>query len=265
MAKTLEVFVVSDATGATAEAVVTSVLVQFPEAEWTVRRFSFVRNIEQLAEVIAVAPAGSCVIVFTFVSRELADALVERAGANGLPVIDILTPLISVFAEVLGDVPQQTPGVFRRQRENMFKVASAIDFTLQHDDGKGQDTLAQADLIILGASRSGKTPTSIYLSCRNLKVANIPIIKDIPLPDGLARLTVPKVGLRMGLDRQLQLRSARARQMGTDMPWYTQRAEVFAEIDYCERVFRSIPGIHIIEVTHRSVEEVSDWIVRQVL
>ena len=177
----------------------------------------------------------------------------------------MLTPLMTVFADVLDEVPQRNPGVFHRQRENMFMVASAIDFTMQHDDGKGQETLDQADLIILGLSRSGKTPTSIYLSCRNLKVANIPIVKDLPLPDGLAALPVPKVGLRMELDRLLQLRSARTRQMGTDVPWYANRAGLLAELDYCERLFRAMPGIHIIEVTNRSIEEVSDRIVRQVL
>jgi regulator of PEP synthase PpsR (kinase-PPPase family) len=265
MSTPFDILVVSDATGTTAEAVATSVLVQFEDVQSRVQRFPFVRSPAQIDEVLERAPRSTCVVVFTFVSRELSETLERRCAERGLPVIDLLTPMMAAFAEVLEEAPSGTPGLQRRHGEDLYKVTEAIRFTLDHDDGRNLETVHGADLVILGVSRSGKTPVSIYLSCRKLKVANIPIIKDTPLPAAIRRLAAAKVGLRMDLDRQLQMRTERSRHMGTDMPWYADRASIFAELGYCEEVFRSIPGLHTVNVTNRSIEETSDWIVRNVL
>jgi regulator of PEP synthase PpsR (kinase-PPPase family) len=263
--KHLNVFVVSDATGATAEAVVTSVLVQFGGVEVELRRFPFTRTAEQVEQVVAQAPEGNCVIAFTFVSRELSDAMVNSSMGRDLTVIDLLSPIIGIFAEALASAPSRTPGVFHSQSQDMFKVTEAIHYTLQHDDGKGLETLDQADLIILGVSRTGKTPTSIFLSCRKLKVANIPIVRDMPLPEEVVKLPTRKVGFRMDLERQLRLRSERAGRVRAGIPGYAERANVFAELEYCEQLFRRIPNLRTVDVTDRSIEEISDWITRQVL
>jgi regulator of PEP synthase PpsR (kinase-PPPase family) len=229
MAKALNLFVVSDATGSTAEAVVTSVLVQFGSAESHIRRFPFVRTEEQVREIVELAPTGECIIVFTFVS------------------------------------PSRTPGAFRSQSDDFHMVTEAIHYTLRHDDGHGVDTLDQADLIILGISRTGKTPASIFLSCRKLKVANIPIVRNLPLPEVLATLSVPKVGFRMDLERQKQLRSERLGRHSTVIPQYSEPSHIFAEIEYCEKVYKRLPGIRLVDVTNLSIEETSDWITHNVL
>ena len=260
----LEILIVSDATGSTAEAVVTSTLVQFGRANIKVRREPFTRTVDQVREVVENVTAPG-VVVFTFVSSELSDAMLELGAARGLTVVDLLGPLMGIFAEALQSMPSRTPGVFRGQSEDMFKIIEAIHFTRRHDDGQGLESVDQADLIILGVSRTGKTPTSIYLSCRKLKVANVPIIRGIELAEEVRRASVPKVGFRMGIDRQVQVRSERAGRMGTRIPGYSERAHVMAEIGYCDRVFRSIAGIKTVDVTYRSIEETSDWITHQVL
>jgi regulator of PEP synthase PpsR (kinase-PPPase family) len=261
----LEILVVSDATGATAEAVVTSTLVQFGRANVRVRRFPFTRTVEQVREIVGSVDGSNGVVVYTFVSPELGEAMLELGTRRGLTVVDLLGPLMIIFADALHSMPSRTPGVYRSQTEDMFKVIEAIHFTLRHDDGNGLDTVDEAELIILGVSRTGKTPTSIFLSCRKLRVANLPIIRGLPLAEEIRRAPAPKVGFRMELERQVQVRSERASRMGTRIPGYAERAHIMAEIDYCDRVFRSVPGIRTVDVTNRSIEETSDWITHNVL
>jgi len=261
----LELLVVSDATGATAEAVVTSTLVQFGRANVRIQRYPFTRTVDQVREILDGVTTEPAVVVFTFVSSELSDAMVELGRARGVTVVDLLGPLMTLFAEALHSMPSRTPGAFRGRTDEMFKVIEAIHFTRRHDDGQRLETIGDADLIILGVSRTGKTPTSIFLSCRKLKVANVPIILDLPLPEEVRLAAVPKVGFKMALDRQVQVRSERASRMGARVPGYAERPHIMAEISYCDRVFRSIAGIRTVDVTNRSIEETSDWITHHVL
>jgi regulator of PEP synthase PpsR (kinase-PPPase family) len=264
-AQPLNVLVLSDATGATAEAMATSVLAHFENARWLIRRHPLLRTVEQIEEVLESTRSKACVIVFTFVSRTLSNELVARAASRDIPCVDILQPLIGFFSEVLGRAPHESPGAFAYQPDNMFRLATAIDFALQHDNGQGLDTLEQSDVIILGLPRSGKTPTSMYLACRAVKAATIPVIKDQPLSERIEAVPAPKVGLRISLDRLMQIRPRNPRRGGGDVPWYADRPALYAELEYCERVFKSVPGIHAIDVTNRSVEEISDFILREVL
>jgi hypothetical protein len=260
----LEILVVSDATGATAEAVVTSTLVQFGRANIRIRRFPFTRSVSQVRDIAAGA-AGHAVVVFTFVAPELGDAMIEAGEARGLVVVDLLGPLIGIFADALQSLPSRTPGVFRGQTEETFKMIEAIHYTRRHDDGQRLEGLGEADLIILGVSRTGKTPTSVFLSCRKLKVANVPIILDAALPEEVRLAPAPKVGFRMQIERQVQVRGERASRMGARIPLYSDRAHILAELAYCDRVYRSIAGIRTVDVTNRSIEETSDWITHNVL
>lgn len=265
MSTPLNIFIVSDATGSTAEAVVTSSLVQFGGAESNIRRFPFIRTEEQLEAVLDQAPMHACIIVFTFVSRELSESMIRLGREKELAVIDVMSPLMDIFANILESAPSRTPGVFRSESEETFLVTEAIHFTLKHDDGAGIETIDQADLIILGVSRTGKTPTSIFLSCRKLKVANIPLVLDHPLPKKVAALPVPKVGFKMDLERQVTVRSDRMSRHRTRIPRYSDRAHVLAELEYADQLYRNIKGIRTVDVTNSSVEETSDWITHNVL
>jgi regulator of PEP synthase PpsR (kinase-PPPase family) len=130
----------------------------------------------------------------------------------------------------------------------------------------GIETLDEADLIILGVSRTGKTPTSIYLSCRKLKVANVPVIHQVPLPATVAKAPAKKVGFHMSPDRLIQLRGERMRRMpSANLPRYAKKNHVFEELEYCKRVFKKIPSLRVIDVTDRSIEEIAEWITRKVL
>jgi regulator of PEP synthase PpsR (kinase-PPPase family) len=262
----VNLFVVSDGTGTTAESVLTSVVVQFPRSRFNIQRFPFTRTREQLQEIITKAPRGKGIIVFTLVSEELRAFLTAEAVAKNLMVVDVMGPLISSFSHILKNTPRMKPGIFRNTESEQYIVNEAIHYTLGHDDGLGSDTLDQADLIILGLSRTGKTPTSIYLSCRKLKVANIPIINPLPLAQEVIRAPAKKVGFFMSLERLVQLRGERLRRMSyPHIPGYASEKQLLEDLEYCKKVFRKIPSLKTIDVTNRSTEEISEWITRQVL
>jgi len=262
----LNIFVVSDATGTTAEAVARSALVQFAGARPLLRRFPFVRTTKQIETIVDQAPEGKCMIVFTLVSTDLSQMLVEKGRARGLTVVDVMGPLMETFHSILKYSPQRRPGAFRHAEEEAYQVTEAIHYTLRHDDGQGVETLHEADLLILGVSRTGKTPTSIYLSCRKVKVANIPIVGGITPPGEVFTLPIPKVGFRMSIDRLVDLRAQRVDRLPVAaVRGYQGRSGVFEENEFCEGIYRRIRGLKTIDVTNRSIEETSEWIVRNVL
>jgi regulator of PEP synthase PpsR (kinase-PPPase family) len=264
--KRLNLFIVSDGTGATAESVLTSVLVQYRGAEFNIQRFPFTRTKREVEAIVEQAPKGKCIIVFTLVSADLREFLIEQGKAKHITVVDVMGPLIQLLSGILHRSPKMKPGVFRHQEEEMFRTVEAIHFTLLHDDGMGIETINEADLIILGVSRTGKTPTSIYLSCRKLKVANIPIIEGVPFPREVSRLPIKKVGFRIDPDRLSQLRSERGRRLsGMGVSHYSSKAYILQEEEYCENVYRKIPSLWTIDVTTRTIEEISEWITHNVL
>jgi regulator of PEP synthase PpsR (kinase-PPPase family) len=264
--KRLNLFIVSDGTGATAESVLTSVLVQYRGAEFNIQRFPFTRTKGDVENIIQQAPKGKCIIVFTLVSPELREFIIKEGKAKHITVVDVMGPLMQILSEVLRRSPKMKPGAFRHQEQEMFRTVEAIHFTLLHDDGMGLDSIHESDLIILGVSRTGKTPTSIYLSCRKLKVANIPIIDDVPFPKEVAKLPIKKVGFRIDPDRLMQLRSERGRRLsGMGVSHYSSKAYILKEEEYCEQIYRKIPSLWTIDVTTRSIEEISEWIARHVL
>jgi hypothetical protein len=191
--------------------------------------------------------------------------MTQLGAAKDITVIDVISPLMDTFADILEAVPSRTPGVYRSETQESFLVTEAIHYTLKHDDGAGLETLDGADLIILGVSRTGKTPTSIFLSCRKLKVANVPIVLDHQLPREVIKAPVPKVGFRMEFERQVSLRADRMSRHLTRIPRYADRAHILAELEYADRLYRSIGGLRTVDVTNSSVEETSDWITHYVL
>jgi len=266
MKRSLTVFIVSDATGTTADSVLTSVLVHYKKSRFHIKRFAFTRSKKMIDEIISLAPRGRCLLVHTFVSTQLRRYLSRKAKEKKLIAVDVMGPILKKVSDLMEHTPELKPGVYRHQEEESFHLVESINFTMQHDDGQTLESLNQADLIILGVSRSGKTPTSIYLSCRNLKVANIPIILDLPFPKEIVRLKVPKVGLLIDFERLVQVRAERAdRLSGMDTSSYSSKSHIIKELEYCDQVFRKIPLLYTINVTHRSVEEISEWITRQVL
>jgi [pyruvate, water dikinase]-phosphate phosphotransferase / [pyruvate, water dikinase] kinase len=257
--KKVHVFIVSDATGMTAEMVISAVLVQFREIDPVFKKFPYIKTKEQIKAILAQAEAAHSIVIYSFVSQELRSWLRREQRKMSIVTIDLLGPLLERIGKMFNLIPSFSPGILRRLGEESIRLAESIDFTLKHDDGQGVETLEQADLILCGVSRTSKTPTSLYLSCNhNMKVANIPIIEGIEPPGALFAVKSQKVGFTIAPERLAFIRERRMKYAGaTD---YLDISRIAQELDYSRRIFSRINGIRVIDVTDSSIEEVSNRI-----
>ncbi len=254
------VLIVSDATGRTAEAVIRAVLVQFPEVRPELTIFANVRTKDRLMEVLRRAEASGGILVYSIVIDELRRLIRKEGRRRNLILFDLLGPLMARLRRLFNLVPILTPGLVDPVHRESLRMAEAIDFTLKHDDGLGMESIGQADLVILGVSRTSKTPTSIYLACNHgLKVANVPILADRELPLQIMQSPQPKVGFTIDPERLMILRRARMK----ELPLYADPRHVYREVDHSERIFRRIRNLSVIDVTDLSIEEISSRIIER--
>jgi regulator of PEP synthase PpsR (kinase-PPPase family) len=257
--KKVQVFIVSDATGMTAEMVISAVLVQFREIEPVFKKFPYITTKEQIKAILTQAEAAQGIVIYSLVSQELRSCVRKEKRKLNILAMDILGPLIERIGKMWNLIPVFSPGLLRSIGEESVRLAESIDFTLRHDDGQGVETLEQAELILLGVSRTSKTPTSLYLSCNNsLKVANVPVIEDIKPPGKIFTLNVQKVGFTIAPERLAFIRERRLKYAGdTD---YLDISRIKRELEYCNRIFGRIKDLLVIDVTNSSIEETANRI-----
>jgi len=256
------VFIISDATGMTAEMVVSAAIVQFKEIEPVFKKFPYIKTKEQIRAVLSQAEAADGIVIYSLVSQDLRSWLRREKRKTNVFAVDILGPLIDRMGKLWDLMPAFSPGLLKRVSEESIRLAESIDFTLRHDDGQSVETVDQADLVLLGVSRTSKTPTSLYLSCNhNLKVANIPIIEGIRPQEKVFTVPMQKVGLTIAAERLAFIRERRMKYAGPSD--YLDISHIEREIEYSHRIFSQIQGIQIIDVTHSSIEEVANKIIEQ--
>ena len=257
----VNVFVISDATGQTAQSVIKAVLVQFPEIKPRLHGFPNVRTEERLLEIMGKAKSENAIVIYSLVSSELRRLVRNEGKRLDLILFDILGPLIGRVHRLFNVIPTSTPGLLAHVHHESILLAEAIDFTLKHDDGLGMDTISEADLIILGISRTSKTPSSIHLACNHLlKVPNIPIIPRQELPSVVSQLDTPKVGFTIDPERLAVIRKSRMRSL-TLLPEYTDLKAIYSEVEHSESLFRRLKLSQTINVTDLSIEEISSRII----
>lgn len=253
-----QVIIVSDATGHTAEMVVRAALVQFQGADVRLHVRSHVRT---AADVRAAAQDASTLrglIVHTLVSQELRNLMLTEGRARGVPTIDLLGPLLLRLEDLLRLQPLAKPGLFREMDQEYRRRFEVVEFTVKHDDGQDPRGLQQADVVLVGVSRTSKTPLSMFLAGRGFRVANVPVVHNLPLPEELARVDPRRVvGLTIKPERLLELRRARLQQMETPPKFpYADPRQIWAELDYARDRF-NLAGWPVVDVTDKSIEEVA--------
>ena len=257
------IHVISDATGTAAERMARAALVQFHHQFSAIFvRHPFVKTTRQLSDILAHAREQDGVVIYTINDRELRGWLDQRTADSDAVVIDMLGPLFERISRRYGSRPLLDSTLLGHALgEQSLKLAESIEFTLRHDDGKGLDTLGQADVILVGVSRTSKTPTSLYLSCHhNLKVANVPLILNQDPPAKLLRLKRPRmVGLTIEPAKLAAIRRGRYGQR--TVPGYSDPRAINTELAYAEEIFARIKGIKVIDVTDRPIEEVASLII----
>jgi regulator of PEP synthase PpsR (kinase-PPPase family) len=262
------IFILSDGTGETASTMIRAALVQYASLNINIVRCKNVRTEEQIESLIEDVHTRKGLIVFTMVSPQMSRKVVESAAERGIAAIDLMGPLLAALDIYLGKDTSgtHTAGLLRAVDEQYFKRIEAIEFTVKHDDGKTLTHLDQADIVLVGISRTSKTPLSIFLSHKGWKVANIPVVLHTPLPEELFKIDQRRiVGLTIDPESLTRIRKKRLEKFGQDPGGeYANMAHIQQEIEYVSQLFKANRRWPVFDVTDRALEETAAEIVRVV-
>jgi [pyruvate, water dikinase]-phosphate phosphotransferase / [pyruvate, water dikinase] kinase len=247
---------VSDSTGETLITVARAAAAQYEGVSAIEHVYPLVRSSTQLERVISEIESAPGIVLYTLVEADLSSRLEEACRASGSPHLSVLAPVHTLFQSYLGATWTPRPGAQHMLNADYFKRIDAMNFTLLHDDGQLPDDLEEADVLLVGVSRTSKTPTSIYLANRGLKTANVPLVPGMPLPSKLEAVMKPLVvGLVASPERIVQIRQNRLLSLRADDDTsYVDRDAVAEEIAYSRRLCAR-HNWPIIDVTRRSIEE----------
>lgn len=253
----MALYAVSDATGELAMSIANAALKQFKQEGVAILRRARIRNADKLARVIREAKENKGFIIFTLVSQELRQQLIRLATEERVPAVDVLGPVLDNLARYLQISPSDQPGLKYEITGDYFRRNEAIEFAVKHDDGMAWETINKAEIILLGISRTSKTPLSIYLAYRGFKTANVPIIRDVPIASTLRTVNPKKlVGLTIDPEKLVDLRGSRLTRLGLSRnDHYANLDYIRQEIEYASKVFQELGGIPIIDVTTKAIEE----------
>jgi hypothetical protein len=248
----------SDSTGETATAAANAVLSQFDDPAVDLRMHVFVRTQADVDKAVAAIRKQPGTVVYTLLDRSLGDHLRGCCADLGVPMIPLLDPLFKAMTDAIGPSRRHRPGKQYQTDNAYFQRVGAIDYAMALDDGATSDRLRRADIILLGVSRTSKTPTCLYLAVRGIKAANVPLVPGAALPAGLERAMsagVPAVGLTASPTRLAQIRTQRLEVIGSgkDMD-YANISNVREEVSEALMTYERL-GIPVIDVTRRSIEE----------
>lgn len=254
------VYVISDSVGETAELMVKAVVTQFNFQDIEIKNVSFVEDLQDIKNVISVAKYSHSIIAYTIVIPFLKEYLDQRAQEEGIVAIDLMQPLMNAFMKKFDTEPKNQPGLTRKLDENYFRRVEAIEFAVKYDDGQDSRGISRADIVIVGVSRTSKTPLSMYLANKRYKVANIPLVPEIAPPDEIFEVKNKCVGLIITPDKLNEIRKERLKNMGlTVQAQYANFERIMEELDYAEKIMKRI-GCPVINVSNRAIEETADLI-----
>ena len=265
MNKVYQIYQVSDSTGETLDRIFLAIKAQFSNFECKTIHFSFTRTENQINKIISKCKSEQNVIIlYTIVDSNLAKYLTLQCKKNSIPVFEVLGNLISDFSKLLEKKASQKPSGQHVLDEEYYKRIEAVQYTMTHDDGKIISDLEKSDIILVGVSRTSKTPTSIYLANRGYKTANIPIILNKKLPGQLTQNLEKKciIGLICDPIRLSDVRRNRIQSMHEDRPSeYTNENTIENELENSKKIFKKY-NWPIIDVTRKSVEETAASIIK---
>jgi regulator of PEP synthase PpsR (kinase-PPPase family) len=263
MATRMNLHLVSDATGETLNSIARATVAQFEHVTIVYHRWSLIRTRFQLHRVLEGIEAEPGPVLSTLVDRALRTELETACERMGLRLLNVLDPVIGLLQEQLGEQAISRPGRQYVLDADYFRRIDAMHYVLAHDDGQSQAGIAEADVCLVGVSRSSKTPTSFYLANRGIKAANVPLVPNLPDPPGLENPACPVVGLTLDPEALIEIRRHRLRLIGAGHASgparhgndiYTDADAVKAELLWARRLCAR-RGWPVIDVTRRSIEE----------
>ncbi|HZK43125.1 MAG TPA: pyruvate, water dikinase regulatory protein [Syntrophomonadaceae bacterium] len=260
MPEKLHIYAVSDSVGETAEKIAVASVLQFA-VDRNITRFSRVTREEQVDHIIEEARTDDAIVVYTIVKPELCSYLDKKAEDFGVTVINVMDPLFQAIQEKTKLKPVYITGLSHQLDDQYFNRMKAIEYTIEHDNGQNLETVAEADLIILGLPRTSKTPLAMHLANLGIKVANFPVTLDTEIPEEITRLRgeVPMVGLTIDGDTLLELRKEKFRTMKEHGSNYTIDDMVAEELDNAFRIYARLKCL-VIDVTLDDIKEIGNTI-----
>lgn len=251
----------SDSLGDTGEQIARACVAQFEDANYEIKKFAHM-TLESVDEILHEAENEESMIIFTTVNNVLGDRIKSFAIKRNIPVFDVIGDIIDEMADMFNSKPIREAGVIRKLNKAYFKRVEAIEFAVKYDDGKDPRGLKKADVVILGISRTSKTPLSMYLANKNIKVANIPLVPESLPPKELDDISPSRIiGLINSPEKLNQIREERLKALGLGKgSSYSSMGRILEELDYAERIMKRI-GCPIIDVSNKAIEETADIII----
>ncbi len=257
------IYLVGEGTGETISRIARASLAQFNRENVLVKTFFLVTDEHYTARIIKQAAEDDALVAFSIVQPNLRDFLIKEADRRGIKALDVIGNFIVQLSIFLKEKPLEIPGRQYILDEEYFRRIEAINFSVKHDDGKLPQGLKESDIVLVGLSRTGKTPLSTYLANQGWKVANVPVHPEMEAPQELLQADQRKVfGLIINVETLVKLREARLKQLGLEPDAkYADPVQVFSEIDWCTNFFKQNPRWRIVDVSNRAIEEVAASIV----
>ncbi|MFZ7945433.1 pyruvate, water dikinase regulatory protein [Neobacillus sp. 19] len=256
------IYVVSDSVGETAELVTKAAISQFNGSGMTLKRFPYVEDQEHIDEVLSLVAHDNAMVAYTLVKPEMRTYLKEQAEVEGIIAVDLIGPIMDQIQIFSGKTPLCEPGLVRKLDEDYFKKVEAIEFAVKYDDGRDPRGLLKADIVLIGVSRTSKTPLSQYLAHKRFKVANVPLVPEVDPPEELYKVPIEKCfGLKISPEKLNNIRRERLISLGlNDLASYANIDRIKEELTFFENIVKKI-NCPVIDVTNKAVEETANVII----
>lgn len=257
------IYIISDSLGETAEFVARAAAIQYNGSGIEFRRIPYVNDQDHLREIMEEASLYNSLIAYTLVVEELKSVLEEEAANRNLPTVDVLDPMMKAIFKLTGYEPRREPGLLHKLDDDYFRKIEAVEFAVKYDDGKDPRGILYADIVLLGVSRTSKTPLCMYLAHKRLKAANIPLVPEVNPPEELFNLPRGKViGLTIKPQKLNEIRQERLKTLGlVSNADYASMERILKELDYAENIMKRL-GCPIIDVSNKAVEETASRILQ---
>jgi hypothetical protein len=262
------IHLVSDSTGETLNSIARATLARFEEVLPVQHRWTLIRSRLALSPVLEGIASEPGPVLFTIASHSLSHALEEHCAKVGVPCLSVLDPVMELLQAEFGKQAREKVAAQQRMDDNYFRRIDAMHYVAAHDDGQGTRGIRDADVCLLGVSRSSKTPTCMYLANRGVRAANVPLVPGVPLPPELDENTCPIVGLHIEADALIEIRRNRLKVIGAervrqDSSEYVDFEAVKAEVQNAQRLFAK-QRWPVINVTGRSIEETAASVIQHI-
>ncbi len=256
------IYAISDSIGKTVEQVANVVLAQFPKVNTKIHQFNEVSSFSEIDTIIEKVQMNEGLIIHSFIIHELSEYISLQARMHNLEVVNLLGPVLNKISHFLDSTPEEKPGLFSRLNKDYFRRVETIEFAIKHDDGAHSNELKSAEIVLLGVSRTFKTPLSVYLATKGWLVANVPIVLDMPIPKIVYDLP-PKNIFCLTTNPSIlsRLRNVRNEYLQGTALKYASYDYVRKEIRYSNMLFNAQPKWSKVRVTAKPIEEIANNII----